>query len=259
MKIASIILCFVVSSCGRNTSESSENLIIQGGLITATNPPPDEVAAAMVPSLETETTGAEVIRTEAALVNLSQPIDPEPVPAVTPQMDGTTSQAATTGVQAAQAAASEIESVKIGDHQLVGFDELASFEYEIPDLESEQETTTEPLASTDLTASQIPKRIQDLNTKSVALKGFMLPLKVEQGEVTEMLLLRDQSMCCFGAIPKITEWVTVKMDEAGVKPIMDQPVTMLGKLRVGEIYENGYLVGIYEMDGEKMIGPEPVH
>ena len=92
--------------------------------------------------------------------------------------------------------------------------------------------------------------------KPVALKGFMLPLKVEGGLVTELLIMRDQSMCCYGVQPKINEWVSVKMSRAGVKPIMDQPVTLFGKLHVGEMRENGYLVGIYSMDGDKMEAPE---
>jgi hypothetical protein len=83
----------------------------------------------------------------------------------------------------------------------------------------------------------------------------MLPLKVEGGLVTELLVMKDQSMCCFGTVPKINEWVSVKMVSKGVKPIMDQPITLFGKLNVGEMRENGYLVGIYSMDGEKMAGP----
>ena len=38
-------------------------------------------------------------------------------------------------------------------------------------------------------------------------------------------------------------------------PIMDQAVTLMGQLMVGEVLENEYLVGIYEMLGDKMIGP----
>ena len=83
----------------------------------------------------------------------------------------------------------------------------------------------------------------------------MLPLKVEGGLITELLIMRDQSMCCYGTVPKINEWVSVKMTGKGVKPIMDQAVTLYGKLHVGEIRENGYLVGIYQLDGEKMSGP----
>ena len=97
--------------------------------------------------------------------------------------------------------------------------------------------------------------VKALDKKFVALKGFMLPLKVEGGLITELLIMRDQSMCCYGTVPKINEWVSVKMTGKGVKPIMDQAVTLYGKLHVGEIRENGYLVGIYQMDGEKVAGP----
>jgi len=133
---------------------------------------------------------------------------------------------------------------------IVGFDRLASFTYEMPD----DLSNTNRVAS-EKSDSQIPKEIRALDKKSVALKGFMLPLKVEGGLVTELLIMRDQSMCCYGAVPKINEWVSVKMTSKGVKPIMDQPITMFGTLRVGEMRENGYLVGIYQLDGEKMAGP----
>lgn len=137
-----------------------------------------------------------------------------------------------------------------GDPMALGFDKLASFVYEMPD-----ETLGKPETAKTNTVSQIPKNIQALNQQKVALKGFMLPLKVEGGLVTELLLMKDQSMCCYGAVPKITEWVSVKMLKEGVKPVMDQPVTLHGQLKVGEIRENGFLVGIYAMDGERMVGP----
>lgn len=134
----------------------------------------------------------------------------------------------------------------------IGFDKLASFNYEVPD-GPVQAKEGEPGAT--LKKEQIPQQVKALDRKRVALQGFMLPLKVENGLITELLIMRDQSMCCYGAVPKINEWVSVKMTGKGVKPIMDQAVTMYGTLKVGEILENGYLVGIYEMDGERMAGP----
>lgn len=130
----------------------------------------------------------------------------------------------------------------------VSFDKLASFEYTMP------EDLTEPVAdeSGQVYKEQIPSSIKDLNQKNISLKGFMLPLKVEKSLVTEMLIMRDQSMCCYGTVPKINEWVSVRMQEKGVKPVMDEPVTIYGTLKVGEVLENGYLVGIYEMDGQSM-------
>ncbi|MBI2948795.1 MAG: DUF3299 domain-containing protein [Verrucomicrobia bacterium] len=133
----------------------------------------------------------------------------------------------------------------------VAFDKLASFTFVIPD----DRPSTNQVASPSKSEEQIPSAVKALDQTKVALKGFMLPLRVESGLVTEMLIMRDQSMCCYGTVPKINEWVSVKMTSKGVKPIMDQPVTIFGKLRVGEMRENGYLVGIYAMDGEKMAGP----
>lgn len=141
-----------------------------------------------------------------------------------------------------------------GEFKTVGFEKLSAFEFEMSDdiLNPPDESDTNITARTD---AMIPKEIRAFDNQRVALKGFMLPLKVEGGLVTELLVMKDQSMCCFGTVPKINEWVSVKMIEKGVKPIMDQPVTLFGKLNVGEMRENGYLVGIYSMDGEKMAGP----
>jgi hypothetical protein len=133
----------------------------------------------------------------------------------------------------------------------VSFEKLASFKYDVPDGPIE----TNGVQTVQASATQIPESIKELDEKFVSLKGFMLPLKVEKGLVTELLMMRDQSMCCYGTVPRINEWVSVKMVGGGVKPIMDQAVTLYGTLQVGEMYENGYLVGIYAMDGERMAGP----
>lgn len=138
---------------------------------------------------------------------------------------------------------------------LAGFDILSGYPIEISD-ELLGPVTNDVAAVSAKTDALIPAKVKAFDKKRVALKGFMLPLKVEGGLVTEMLIMKDQSMCCYGTVPKIHEWVSVKMTDKGVKPLMDQPVTLMGKLYVGEMRENGYLTGIYRMDGEKMAVPE---
>ena len=137
----------------------------------------------------------------------------------------------------------------IDGYEGVSFDKLASFAYEVP-----LDPVTNKVELAKLNA-QIPARIKSLDKKSVAIRGFMLPLKVENGLVTELLIMRDQSMCCFGTVPKINEWINIRMAGDGVQPIMDQSITLMGQLKVGEVLENDYLVGIYEMEGDRMIGP----
>lgn len=129
----------------------------------------------------------------------------------------------------------------------VGFDFLAGYIY--PE-------TNEALApDSPPPPSRVPEAVRALSGHSVAVKGFMLPMKLQGGLVTELLLMRDQSMCCFGVVPRINEWVSVKMAGRGVKPIQDQPVTIYGTMQVGEIYENGYLVTLYALQGERMETP----
>ena len=137
----------------------------------------------------------------------------------------------------------------IDGYEGVSFDKLASFAYEVP-----LDPVTNKVELAKLNA-QIPARIKSLDKKLVAIRGCMLPLKVENGLVTELLIMRDQSMCCFGTVPKINEWINIRMAGDGVQPIMDQSITLMGQLKVGEVLENDYLVGIYEMEGDKMIGP----
>ncbi|MDP7050638.1 MAG: hypothetical protein QF600_01815 [Verrucomicrobiota bacterium] len=137
----------------------------------------------------------------------------------------------------------------IEGYEGITFDKLASFAYEVP-----LDPVTNKVELAKLNA-QIPESIKSLDKKPVAIRGFMLPLKVENGLVTELLIMRDQSMCCFGTVPKINEWINIRMAGDGVQPIMDQAITLMGQLKVGEVLENDYLVGIYEMEGDRMIGP----
>ncbi|MFN7137914.1 MAG: DUF3299 domain-containing protein [Limisphaerales bacterium] len=133
----------------------------------------------------------------------------------------------------------------IGDFLEVSFDRLAGYTFEVPEglIPSEEAGKSN---------EQIPADVRALDRKKIALTGFMLPLKVDNGLVSEMLIMRDQSLCCYGAQPRINDWVSVKMAGRGVKSVMDQPVTIFGQIRVGEMLENGYLIGIYQMTGERM-------
>lgn len=135
------------------------------------------------------------------------------------------------------------------------FDVLSGYAIEVSD-DLLGPVTNDLAAVAEKTNALIPEPVRALSDKEVSIKGFMLPLKVEGGLVTELLVMKDQSMCCYGATPKINEWVSVKMKSRGVRPLMDQPVTLFGTLHVGEMRENGYLTGIYRLDGERMEAPE---
>ncbi|MDB6121695.1 MAG: hypothetical protein JWQ71_688 [Pedosphaera sp.] len=80
----------------------------------------------------------------------------------------------------------------------------------------------------------------------------MMPVKMDHGLVTEFLLLKSQSAFCYGIMSKINEWVSVRMARGGVRAMLDQPITVCGILHVGEARENGLLVAIYRIDGDKI-------
>jgi hypothetical protein len=133
------------------------------------------------------------------------------------------------------------------------FARLSSFPFEIT--RKMADGSQDLAAAMEATSSKIPKAVQDLDNRFVAIRGFLLPLRMNNGLTIEFLLLRNQNMCCFGSVPKINEWVCVQPEGEGVKPIMDQPITIIGTVRVREIRENGYLVGIYRMESAKVYRP----
>ena len=135
----------------------------------------------------------------------------------------------------------------------VGFDQLAGFPFEVTD--QMVDAPTNAAAASLKTLVQIPDGIKALNEKKVSVRGYMLPMNYQEGLATDFLILRNQSMCCYGVIPNITEWVNVRMIGKGVKPIMDQPVTVSGRFHVGDVREHGSLVGIYSLDAEQLAGP----
>jgi hypothetical protein len=218
------LMALALAGCGEDSSTSRQPAAkIQGELITPT---------ATAPAQPKET----------AIAAATQPIV---ATATTPSIPTPTS---TPAAAVVQPTTTKIVISKDGC-PTVGFDKLASYNFDVPD----DEPVTNKPAGPDKADDQIPATVKTFDQKKVSIKGFMLPLKVDNGSVTEFLILKDQSMCCYGNVPKITEWVSVKTTSKGMKPVMDVPVSIEGTLHVGAMRENGYLVGIYHMDGDKMV------
>jgi hypothetical protein len=124
------------------------------------------------------------------------------------------------------------------------FDDLASYRYEYP------EDGRNPKKD------QIPAKILKLDGKPISIKGFMIPLKVRGEDVTEFVLVRNQHACCFGIVPAMNEWIHVIMDPERFAPYaIDIPITVFGKLEVGESFENGLLMSIYRMQSNQVDEP----
>ena len=102
----------------------------------------------------------------------------------------------------------------------------------------------------------IPARIKKMTGKKYAIRGFMIPFKVDGEEVTEFLLVRNQFACCFGVVPKMNEWLHVKMEQGKKAPYaVDVPITVYGKLEASELIEKGVVMSLYRMEASEVEEP----
>lgn len=133
----------------------------------------------------------------------------------------------------------------------LGFDHLASYKF----IQPAYDPVNDPKAAPPSGMEQVPDEVKGWNEKKAVITGFMLPTKLENGKATEFLIMANQMACCFGTVPNMNEWVIVKMPQ-GTPVIQDVPISFYGTLKIGAIFDNGYLTGIYEMEAEKA-GPTP--
>jgi len=151
--------------------------------------------------------------------------------------------AAATGLRAEPTGAPEADN----GYLRLGFDRLAAYKFVAPAFDP----AADPKAPPPNGEEQIPAGVKAWSGHKAIVTGFMLPTKLQDGLVTEFLLVKDQMLCCYGTMPNMNEWVVVKMKK-GVRPVMDTPIAFYGELKIGAMFENGYMTGIYLLDGERM-------
>lgn len=146
-----------------------------------------------------------------------------------------------------------VPGLHIAGYSNVTFSVLSDFDFGLTQDIASTSSISEATAA--LATAQIPPSVRSLDGRKVVIEGFLLPVKMNNGLAVEFLLMRNQSMCCYGVAPKINEWITVQTSGEGVKPVMDQPIAVAGVLHVGPIMENGSLAGIYRLEADKISAP----
>ena len=134
-----------------------------------------------------------------------------------------------------------------GGYLKLGFDRLGGYTFVAPVFDPAADPKVKPATGEE----QIPAEVKSWSGRKVMLTGYMMPVKMEKGLVTEFLLLKDPMMCCYGVVPNVNDWVVVHMKQ-GVQPLMDLPIAFYGELKVGAMFENNYLTGIYALEGDRM-------
>ncbi len=138
----------------------------------------------------------------------------------------------------------------------VGFNTLAGFPSETPDLVAEPKDQS---AMKEKFQNEVPHSILGLDGQKVSVAGFMIPMDVnDKGKVFSFILAQNQMTCCYGAYPKLNQWIYVKMiDGKTVDSTMDIPLTVFGTLGVGTNYDQdnqGWC--LYRMTCEKLDLPK---
>jgi hypothetical protein len=202
-------------------------------------------AAPFLPASAQTAAPKRVIRGEA----IDTPAAPGPAtnaapPAQAPAAPAKVIPVSTTVVATPASAPGNSEAV-----QSVEFTKLSGYQFLVPDLPD-----TNQVAGSDIANKQIPADIKALNGKRISVIGYLMPLREKEGKSTEFLLMRTQATCCFGIAPTITDLITVKAAGKGVPTIMDDLIEIQGTLRVGTVREDGYIVGVYQMDEGKFMG-----
>lgn len=128
----------------------------------------------------------------------------------------------------------------------LGFDRLAGYKFVTPAYDPVADAKAVPPTGEE----QIPAEVKGWSGRKAVITGFMLPTKLENGKAVEFLIMANQMACCYGTVPNMNEWVVVRMPQ-GTPVIQDVPISFYGTFRVGAMFENNYLTGIYEMDAER--------
>ena len=132
-----------------------------------------------------------------------------------------------------------------GGYLKLGFDLLSSFKFIAP----EYDPLANPKAAPPTGEEQIPSVVKAWSGKKAIVTGFMLPTKLDNGKAVEFLLMANQMACCYGVVPNTNDWVIVRTPQ-GVPIIQDVPIAFRGKFKVGAMFENGYMTGIYALDAD---------
>ncbi|MEM7412809.1 MAG: hypothetical protein AAF430_21430 [Myxococcota bacterium] len=106
-----------------------------------------------------------------------------------------------------------------------------------------------PAALTERHERLIPSHVRALDRRTVALRGYVIPMVIERGRVTEFILAAKNELgCCFGDGLAMNQWVRVAVPE-GEKVEFGKPklATVLGVLEVGEEVLEGTVMSLYRM------------
>lgn len=105
-------------------------------------------------------------------------------------------------------------------------------------------------------SEMITPEIEELNKKTVKLRGFILPTSVfQQKGIKQFVLVRDNQECCFGPGAALYDCVIVEMAAGKTASFSTRVVSVKGKLEIDSEsfrYPEGGHYAIYKMTAEEV-------
>ena len=83
--------------------------------------------------------------------------------------------------------------------------------------------------------SMLPKEIEELNKKTIRIRGFILPQSVlKMTGFEEFVLVRDNMECCFGPGAALYDCIMIRMEKGKSADFTTRPVAVKGKFEIKE-------------------------
>lgn len=83
--------------------------------------------------------------------------------------------------------------------------------------------------------TMLPKEIEELNKKTIRIRGFILPQSVlKMTGFEEFVLVRDNMECCFGPGAAIYDCIMIRMEKGKSADFTTRPVAVKGKFEIRE-------------------------
>lgn len=101
-----------------------------------------------------------------------------------------------------------------------------------------------------LTSAKAPSPARDLDRKTVAVPGFMVPLEDDADQVTEFLLVPFAGACIHVPPPPPNQMIYVKLKNGGkAKMSFTEPIMVTGQLHVATV-QSPYGDVSFNLDGD---------
>lgn len=98
---------------------------------------------------------------------------------------------------------------------------------------------------------KLPAEVTAWNGKHVKATGFINPLS-QTRNITSFLLVKDRASCCYGKMPQMNHYISVKLKPGETVNYSTDPVTIRGVIQIDERWDGDWPLGLYWMDGAEV-------